>query len=211
MMRPVFTIALLLLGLLSAFVLLTRTQPYSDEDLHAILVPDCATPCFIGIYPGVTSGDDAFAVLSNHPWITNVDFVRASVGASGDKQDGTISWSWTGAQPPLLRTPYLVAGEAAVQNGVVDSIKLRTAIPFGAVWLTLGWPPNGWIRPSRTYLLQYDNQVAVYPAYGLEIRTLVKHPLRAEDFWTAPTDIYFEMNPPDNFSYSRPCWWACEG
>ncbi len=199
----------ILLLLFAAIAGLIRAQPYDDNGLREILIPSCGAPCFLGIHPGLTSGDEAFKLLNAHPWITNIEFNHDALGNADVKGDGTISWSWNGTQPSVLRTPFLIAGEIAVHNGVVDSIKLRTAIPFSAVWFALGWPANGWIRPSRVYLGQYDNHIAIYPQYGLEFRTLVQHPLRTAGFWNAPVEIYFETNPPADYHYMRPCWWAC--
>ncbi len=203
-----------ILVLILPFLTLTgliRSHPYDDNGLSNILISPCPSVCFLNIVPGVTTGDEAFDTLSTHPWVTNVVFTHSTVGNSDDRKDGVMTWSWTGLEPPILRSPYLVVGEVTIVAGFVDSIRVRTAIPFAAVWLTLGWPPNGWIRPSVNYLHKYDDQVAVYPERGLEIRSLVNLPLREDSFWNAPIDLYFETFPPDNFRYARPCWWACIG
>src|SRR5690606_25048567 len=70
LLRPI-----LLLTLLAALtIVLIRAQPYDDSDLRAFLTPPegCPAPCFMGIRPGVTTVEEAIAILEGHEWVTNL-------------------------------------------------------------------------------------------------------------------------------------------
>lgn len=196
---------LLLCGLL---VTLTHTSTYEDADLRAILFPtDCTAPCFMGIRPGVTHGDEALERLLAHPWATNVGIIYRGSG-SDENRDGTLSWSWSGNQPAILRAPFFTVGEIEIDGGVVDSIKISTAISFGDIWLLLGRPQRGFLRTSRTYLGRFQNHYAVYE--GLEFRTMLPLPIGINDFWSAPVEIRIEANVQPLSPYTLPCWLGCK-
>ena len=100
-------------------------------------------------------------------------------------------------------------GQVEVQTGVVLSIKLRTVIPLGAVWLTLGKPEYGFTRASKNYLGQLANQVAYYPARRLVAQTLIDYPPTADGFWNAPVDLFLTAGTPEGSIYEAPCWLRC--
>src|SRR4051812_46449749 len=124
MTRLILKLTLLFTMLFTGIEALIQSQPLDESALRDLLIPTCAAPCFLGIHPGQTSGDAAFNLLNSHFWVTNVNFTE------GDAHNGTLAWSWTGAEPSVLRTPFLVVGEIKVLSGVVDSIRLRTAISY---------------------------------------------------------------------------------
>ncbi len=101
MAKALVRITFLLNTLFVIGVALPHLQPYDDRAFRSIFVSseDCRLPCWQGIRPGVTSGVEAIAILQNHPWANYVR-VRGDLEA-GDP--GTITWSWSGAQPALLR------------------------------------------------------------------------------------------------------------
>ena len=142
--------------------------------------------------------------------MTNISIVYRGSSNPGENRDGTLGWSWNGNQPAILRSPFLIAGEISIDQGVVSSIKLATFIPFGDVWLLLGEPRHGWLRPSRAYLGELNNHLASYTASHLTFRTLLSEPPRADGFWTAPVEIRFEAEPEDDYFYHLPCWMGCE-
>ncbi len=67
--------ALLFTLLFAACIGIIRAQPYDDSELRAFLTPPsgCAMPCFMGIRPGVTTADEAIAILEAHEWVSNVN------------------------------------------------------------------------------------------------------------------------------------------
>ncbi len=54
-------------------VVLMRAVLYDDGGLPDLLFPsECEMPCFLGIRPGVTTRDEAIAILESHEWIGEV-------------------------------------------------------------------------------------------------------------------------------------------
>jgi hypothetical protein len=201
-----FIMALLMLALVAL-----RAGPADDEGLKSLLFPStCSTPCFIGIQPGVTAIGDARALLENHPWVMEVELVFAGPDAIIENRDGRLHWRWNGRQPVPLKTPFLEAGEIVAEHGVVQSVKVTTAVPFGDVWLVLGRPTHGFIGTSRVYLERLDNHMAVYNERGLKMQTLLPHNSRITTFWNAFVEIIFEAAPRERQTYRLPCWLGCE-
>lgn len=210
MMRVYVLAALPLLVICGMLVILTCTQAHDDSALRNLLLPeDCPAPCLLGIRPGETRGDEALKILESHKWVTNINIVYRGRTNPGENRDGTLGWSWNGSQPAILRSPVLIAGEISIDGGVVSSIRLATFIPFGDVWLVLGKPRHGWMRPSRAYLGELNNHLASYATTRLAFRTLLPEPPRADSFWTAPVEIRFEAEADDDYSYHLPCWMGC--
>jgi hypothetical protein len=63
-----------------------RAQPYDDSELRAFLLPPegCAAPCFMGIRPGVTTGDEAIAILERTGWIAQMDVGNPTINGAID-------------------------------------------------------------------------------------------------------------------------------
>ncbi len=74
--------------------------PTDNGNLQAFLQmsPDCSGPCFMGIRPGVTLGAEAFAVLENHEWVTNIQLETYTVSPTY----GKVTWDWTAAAPEFV-------------------------------------------------------------------------------------------------------------
>lgn len=185
--------------------------PADDGSLKSLLSPPaCNTPCFLGIQPGVTALQDARALLENHPWVVEVELVFSGSDTLLENRDGRLRWRWNGRQPASLKTPFLEAGEIVAAHGVVQSVKITTAVPFGDVWLLLGQPTHGFIGTSRVYLKRFDNHMAVYNERGLKIQTLLPHTPRIATFWNSFVEIIFEAAPRERQTYRLPCWLGCE-
>ncbi len=199
--RSLAVVHLLLIG---ALVLLIQGTGWDDNGhLQALLnAPDCTAPCFLGIQPGTTTAVEAYGLLQAHPYVL-------AVNQASTISDNRLTWRWNGQQPTLLRTPFLDAGELDVQGGLVWSIKVRTAIPFAYVWLTLGQPQSGFTRPSKTYLGRLANHLARYASQGMTVQTLVSYPPLMDNFWNAPTDLIFNTTSATGGLYEAPCWLRC--
>jgi hypothetical protein len=194
-----------------ALLLLIQGTAWDGQDLVAALSSaDCSVPCFMGIQPGVTTGSVAYERLQTHAWIMDVDEVLSTAETLDQSREALFIWRWNGREPSVLRTPFLDAGEIDVQTGVVRSIKLRTVIPLGAVWLTFGKPGYGFTRLSKNYLGRLANQVAYYPERGIVAQTLIEYPPTADDFWNAPVDLFLTGGTPEGSSYESPCWMRCD-
>jgi len=164
----------------------------------------------MGIRPGVTSSSSAYEHLQTHPWVMDVNAVLGTADTLNQSLEALFTWNWNGRQPMLLHSPFLDAGQIDVQTGVVRSIRLRTVIPLGAVWLSLGEPAYGFTRLSKNYLGRLANQVAYYPKHGLVAQTLIDYPPTVDGFWNAPVDLFLTDGTPEGSHYEAPCWLRCD-
>jgi len=197
---------------IGALVLMIQGTAWDGHDLlMALDSAACADPCFIGIQPGVTSGSVAYDRLQTHAWVMDVNAILGTADTLEQSRDAQFVWRWNGKQPTALRTPFLDAGEIDVQTGIVRSIKVRTVIAMGAVWLTLGKPAYGFTRPSKIYLGRVAYQQAYYPAKGLLVQSQVQYPSSPDEFWNAPVEFFITVDTAQNGGYQSPCWLRCDG
>lgn len=148
--------------------------------LDSILTPPpgCHAPCWEGIRPGVTSADEAFAILARHPW---VDGVAAN---DKDKLYGIITWRWNGRQPVYINThaPSVVY----IVEGVVDRVQIQTTLEFGDVWLRLGQPERGgFAYGDGPGILRPTEHIADYTNSGVAFFS----PLDCQDFWRQRANV----------------------
>jgi len=141
----------LLIGF-AALVGLVHLQPQDLNPLFALVQPpeNCATPCWQGIRPGVTTADEAIAVLEAHPWIADMTSVA-----------NAVTWRWNGAQPfPANRDD---GGSLGISGEVVSTITLETAARLGDLWLLLDQPEQGaffylgTVGLPQGYMVKYRN------------------------------------------------------
>ncbi len=211
MTRVWYCLALVCLLFSGALILLIHGTAWDGDDLSVALEEDdCASPCFMGIQPGMTSGSVAYERLQTHPWVMDVNAVLGTADTLNQSRDALFTWRWNGQQPHLLHTPFLEAGQIEVQTGIVRSIKVRTVIPLGTVWLTFGRPGYGFTRPSKIYLGRVANQLAYYPAKGLLAQSQVQYPISPDGFWNAPVDFFLTTGAAQGSGYESPCWLRCD-
>lgn len=162
----------LLIGF-AALVGLVHLQPQDLNPLFALVQPpeNCATPCWQGIRPGVTTADEAIAVLEAHPWIADMTSVA-----------NAVTWRWNGAQPfPANRDD---GGSLGISGEVVSTITLETAARLGDLWLLLDQPEEGafafvgLVLTMPEYLVEYQGS-------DLTVTTRVT----CGDFWTGNTTV----------------------
>jgi hypothetical protein len=211
MTQQALRFALLLNSLFVALILAMRLLPNDEDNIRAFLMPTegCAAPCFMGIRPGITSDSVAYDRLQTHGWVLETNQVLGTADTLGQSRDAQFTWRWNGRQPAVLRTPFLEAGEIDVQAGIVRSIKVRTVLPFGVVWLTLGRPGYGFTRPSKIYLGRVANHMAYYPARGLLAQSQIDYPTSPDTFWNAPVDLFITAGAAQSGGYESPCWLRC--
>ncbi len=179
---------LLLAGLSLAFLsiplILIRAQPYDDYDLRQLLLPDnCPVPCSMGIRPGVTTMEEALAILKSNPWVSDL------------RQDaGTIRWTWSDRSPSIVDRNY--PGYAQHSNVpdelcCVGSVKFNSHFTLGALYLLLGDPPrtNRIRSPS-------SNSVLVSISYidqSIRLFTSIGCPINKPFYWqTSQLETYIE-------------------
>lgn len=180
--------ALALTGIFAAGLALTHALPYNGEALQALITPpaNCAMPCWNAVQPGLTTVQDAVAILEADP--TVADYLVSP---------GKISWWWNGEQSPLLdSTERAFHGrmEYALINGqdTITSIVLDTNVLMGDVRLTLGEPDTVTLytvggeesaqRPGIVHVANYGD---------LYVFNTLECPMNVDDFWESPSYIAF--------------------
>jgi len=194
MARPLLAPTLLLTLLFAACIGVIRARPYDATDLRAFLTPadDCSMPCFIGIRPGVTTLDEAAAILQAHEWVGDITVENYP---HGDMPWGFVRWNWNGEQPTFLTTPdnpdmQFVRSE----SGVVADIIVHTSIHLADAWLIYGSPSRAVVdvQPSSVYGAQLFNSNG-YPELGFALLSYRPCPTTLKTFWSAPVFITYHL------------------
>ncbi len=160
------------------FIGVIRAQPYDDRALRMFLLPPegCPAPCWMGIRPGVTHVDEAIRLLEAHEWI---EAVRKS-GAFYDLR-------WSGAQPDWIDTDF--ANHFRASALIVESIRLRTHLTIGTVFLTMGRPQGGVMNSPLNFAgLRHT---ARYNVNGMEINSLTTCPIEQDSVWRTTVEIHY--------------------
>ncbi len=172
--------------LLSALVLLIRTQHYDDHAIRQLLQTDgCPAPCFLGIRPGVTTATDAIALLRNSQWVQPETIVYTESDYGG----GAV-WLWNKRAPPLLskhQSSLLTTRRNGVQ--IVDLVHITTLVASGDVYLTLG---------ASTYTAMGDTGMHgevymawFYPEQGISVWSDIACPTFSDHVWVSPIVVQF--------------------
>lgn len=162
--------------LFSVTLTLIRAQPYEDDTLQELLLPDgCPAPCFMGIRPGVTSADLAALVLRSHRWIEQVE-----------ASEFAIVWQWNGQQPSFLYNTVSVragsfGGVILLSEQTVRSIRLSSRISLGDLHLTLGRPNS--IDSLSISFGDYIKLIVPYPEYALTVEISIQCPVDGGNYW----------------------------
>lgn len=137
--------------LFTAVLLAIRAQPYDDHQLRALLLPDgCAAPCFMGIRPGITTVEQALALLEQNDGVQIIKVDPTEVNGSAT-QIQRISWSWNTAssqRSPLIDTRR--SGVINVSDGKVYGIDIETSVQLGDYWLVENAPKAYNLRTLAT-------------------------------------------------------------
>lgn len=201
MLRVLTGGALLLSLLFGVSSLAIVSQPIGDSGLDGLLpTADCQAPCLLGLKPGVTSGEEAATILAGHPWVR--DDITPLAG------DGVLRWKWNGQQPAIFGHGGGY-GEVEIRDGRVALIRILTPVPFAEFWILLGRPDKGTIGRSRVMPETHQTHRAIYPAYGLELKTVVPQHGDPRSFWEAPVEILVTPDADTTYNYTLPCWVAC--
>ena len=173
--RFYFTSAFLLVVLLTTICALLNGRVYDDQSILAFLqAPEgCTAPCFMGVQPGVTLGNEAQAILQTHPWVQPKSLYIAE---DTTRRYIWMSWRWSAASPAFL-TGSAYMTYSPLEDGRIRDIQVRTTLPYGAVWLALGMPDAG------SVVLEH---VARYSDRWLFAETTAA----CGHFWERPTGFY---------------------
>jgi hypothetical protein len=122
--------------ILTATLLLIRALPYDNHDLRQFLLPeDCTAPCFMGIRPGITTMDEAVAILQANSWVARIE-----KDANGFRD--TIDWTWNNRIPKWI-IPTSSGRLEPTQNSekpLVDTITIYRFLQLGEIYALLGRP-----------------------------------------------------------------------
>jgi len=203
MANQLFRIALMLTITFMLFIGLLRVRPYDSNDLRGLLpMPnndDCPAPCWRGIRPGITTLEEAAAILYSDTWVQDV-FMSPTL----------VSWAWTGAQPALVDGDH--HGVLWARNGVVRQVKISLNVTFGEVWLLLDQPQQGDIQLSGatisrpTIYRAAHLAVYAYPGGVLQTNSVLTCPLNPGAFWNAPVELRLESISRNVEEYDLPNW-----
>lgn len=176
-------------------VMLIRAQPYDDSELRAFLTPheDCPAPCFMGMRPGMTTAQEAVAILNEHEW----------VGEIFDKGGDSISWTWSENSPDFVNKN--VPGLFYFYNDRVDYVVIKTNITQLQIWQTFGLPVEGYVAFQPEDMLHHTR----YSKAGFRVLTWTHCPANVVDFMESVVDIEFGNSYLS--SYINSCWpYTCE-
>ncbi len=179
MIRLLLRLLLLMMIVCALPVLLIRAQAYEDHDLRAFLTPpaDCPAPCFMSIRPGVTTAQDAVAVLEANPWIKTINF------DSDYPQDQIIWWEW-GPTPPDFIDPG-VWGRMDVRDGRAARVRVGLKAPYGDVALIVSMPDKHVLADADgNHVCEYQ---ALYKNFfmTLDFNNTINRPVTPRSLWQA--------------------------
>ena len=185
-LRLALVLAGCVMALFTGVVAFVRAQPIPDNGARGFLIADgvaCVSeaPCFLGIQPGATSADDAFALLDDHAW---VDQFYRHRGMESDS--GLVQWTWSGEQPDYIDGSK--PGALWFQHSVVSWVEIDLNLTFGDIWLLFDAPQTGRIHPMATTPVRAFQLVA-YGNGGLQVRSEFECPLRLASFWSAAVRV----------------------
>jgi hypothetical protein len=196
----VLKLALILTLIFAVCIGLIRAQPYDDSELRAFLTPPdgCPMPCFMGVRPGVTTADEAIAILEAHEWVEGTNF----------NQNAIFITQWTGLQPNFVETSYR-SYQVNLREGVVSSIAVTTTISAADIQLLLGVPT--FVQFSISELLStsishtmvrsfYSNNFLQFDASSLPC------PLSVESFWKSYVTMLVLSEPDIESMTGMPPW-----
>jgi hypothetical protein len=185
-MRNRHLLTALLTLLFTVCIGLIRARPYDDTPLRAFLTPPdgCPMPCFMGIRPGVTTPEEAAAILEAHDWVS-----EAVVSYDRTGHIYLIQWSWNESASALVDTSKLAYLFARAD--VVQSIAMPTTIAFADIWLTLGKPDRGGIHSSRQRPASIFFQYVGYLNSSIGVQTMISCPVTLKTVLQTPVSMSF--------------------
>jgi hypothetical protein len=188
-------LALLVSVVCIAPIALIRAQPYDDSELRTFLTPPegCPAPCFMGIRPGITTTEEAIAILEAHEWVDEIFY----------GQDSTIFWTWSNRSPDFVDKSN--PGHFYFYNDLVDYLAIETNITQLQIWLVFGLSRDGYVAFQPESMLHHTR----YNEAGFRVLTWTHCPANVVDFTESVVDVEFGSSPLS--SYINSCWpYTCE-
>ncbi len=202
-------LALLILGIFAGGVAVIHAQPYNNHALHDFLTPpgSCTMPCFMGIQPGVTHGDEAVALLRADAWVGSVEVHTLMPDDSFESSPvGVVQWTWSGRQPEWIDAAQ--EGSLALESNIVSNIRVQATVPLGDVRLTLGAPGSQRVANAESPAgARYMSYAAIYPDQRLWISIGVLCPVR-QTFNAYQQPVFLEWFNSPRVSFNPSSAWS---
>jgi hypothetical protein len=162
MFRLFAPLTLIFSVVLTVALLLIHAQTNDDRNLRQVLLPeDCPAPCFMGIRPGVTTLDEALAILTATGWVDHFEY---------ETDETSIDIKWNDSSPTWLpRNGARGDTSLWINKGLISQLNFETNLTLGTIQLSIGQIPMQRISLhyfAGRYFLLYS---AVYPSKGLNI------------------------------------------
>jgi hypothetical protein len=178
-----------------------RARP-ADNPLRALLTSpeNCAAPCYLGIHPGVTTADDAMAILASYPWVQDIRRQTTYIDR--------VYWRWN--DPPDAVIDASTEGSLWLVDEIVQEIAISTTLTFGDVWLLLGPAQRGSFLlgsldvPGKSGAFH----TALYRDARVEVAFVAECPIRLQAFWESRVTVRWISNPDTymNQQFYLPDW-----
>ncbi len=153
-----------MLFLVGAALFLIRTQPYDEhENRQPFTQAGCASSCFAGIQPGITTVDEAVKYLEASGWTRDID------NRTINNVSGFISWKWSDQKPAWINGDR--DGKIWAAQKQVLQILIYGDLQLGAVRLALGLPDQEVIDANEDRKHVMTLYTAAYAQRGLMIQS----------------------------------------
>lgn len=198
MTRYLLMASLVVSGVFSIMLMLFQLQPYDMRPIHELLPDTCEAPCFLGIFPGSTTDEEALQALMNSEWVDaeSVHLTRQPPSSSRFDDLARIQWSWSAARPDWVmadREPY--DGMVNIRNHVVERIAFDTRIEAADIYRHLGSPTILVFAPVSQQKPWSIEWVYRYPRAQLVMHTEVGACPYLADLWQAHLYVQMEAKP----------------
>lgn len=194
MIRLLLIPTMFVAALLTVAVGMIRAWPVDNSDLSDFLLgtDDCPALCFLGIYPGRTTVEQALDQLRTHEWVGS-----AQLNASG-RGYGDIRWQWSGQQSAFIDTtrPARITfywddedpDGPRLNDSIIETLTIYTDIRMYRLQAWFGLPDNGTSAFRNDENLGY---AATYNVdYGMvDISTVMTCPAQLLSYWEARARI----------------------
>ena len=187
MIRLLGRFSVILSALFALVIGLIHIRPYDSSDLRAIFASEaCSRPCWQQIQPGLTTADEALALLQADAWVNNIEH-------GGD----WIRWSWSGQQPALVNSE--MPGMMMIENKRVVSVSMQLNAGIGDLQLAFG-------QPFFTGAGKFTEGVRVhfsYPAQHLTFVLKLACPMGPASFWHNRPEIALNQQSTGGMRYGN--------
>ncbi len=188
-------LALIPLLLLTAVLLVIRSQPYDDRELREILLPtDCPAPCFMGIRPGVTTMEEAVKLLEASGWVEAID-----------KQNFPYEVKWKSNLPDQNRINSERQNRVSFSNGIVSRIDLVINFKVGDIRLGFGRPDIEDVAHISMGAFYYRG---VYIDKGIFVEAINFCPQSEIEIWNVNLSVTYVQMHSKNFGVDNKIPWG---